>query len=96
MSERAVIVQNTVPRLASHMRLRFDKARNSWTIQAPERTFILDEIAQTILSRCDGDSQVGAIIEGLCVAFPETSHDVIERDVIALLQNFADKGVVCS
>ena len=95
MSDRAVIAQNSVPRLAAHMRLRFDKTREIWTIQAPERTFVLDEIAQTIVSRCDGDVQVETIIEGLCATFPETPRDVIESDVIALLQNFADKGVIC-
>lgn len=94
MSERTVIAQNSVPRFAPHMRLRFDKVREIWTIQAPERTFVLDEIAQAIVSRCDGDAQVEAIIESLAATFPTAPRDVIEKDVVALLQNFADKGVI--
>jgi pyrroloquinoline quinone biosynthesis protein D len=76
------------------MRLRFDKAREVWTIQAPERTFMLDEISQTIISRCNGETCVETIIEGLCATFADAPRNVIERDVIALLQNFADKGVI--
>lgn len=94
MTERSIIVQVSVPHLAPHMRLRFDKAREVWTIQAPERTFVLDEIAQAIVSRCNGDVSVEAIIEGLCTTFPDAPRDVIEEDVIAMLQNFADKGVI--
>lgn len=94
MTERVIIAHESVPRLASHMRLRFDATRSTWTIQAPEKAFILDEIAQTIISQCNGSASVGAIIENLCAAFPDAPYGLIERDVIALLQNFADKGVM--
>lgn len=94
MNERTVIAQNSVPRLAPHMRLRFDKVREIWTIQAPERTFVLDEIAQAIFSRCDGGASVEAIIKNLAITFPTAPRDVIEKDVVALLQHFADKGVI--
>lgn len=94
MIERPIIARDSVPHLAPHMRLRFDKARSVWAIQAPERTFMLDEIAQTIVSHCDGAASVEKIIEGLCAAFPDAPSNVIERDVVVLLQNFADKGVI--
>jgi pyrroloquinoline quinone biosynthesis protein D len=89
-----MVVQVSVPQLAPHMRLRFDKAREVWTIQAPERTFLLDEVSQAIVSRCDGEASVETIIEDLCATFQDAPRDVIERDVTALLQNFADKGVI--
>jgi pyrroloquinoline quinone biosynthesis protein D len=94
MTERPIIVQVSVPHLAPHMRLRFDNAREVWTIQAPERTFMLDEVSHAIVSRCDGEASVETIIEGLCATFQDAPRNVIERDVIALLQNFADKGVI--
>lgn len=94
MSQRLVLTQDCVPRLAAHMRLRRDATRNIWTVQAPERSFLLDDIAQTILSRCDGQVPLSAIIDDLCAAFPEAPHDVIATDVVALLQDLADKGVV--
>jgi len=81
------------PRLAAHRRLRFDEARKSWTIQAPERVFLLDEIAYAIVSRCNGEKTLGGIVNELCSAF-EAPRDVVARDVQQLVRDFADKGVM--
>lgn len=94
MTQRLLLTQDCVPRLALHMRLRHDAVRDIWTVQAPERSFLLDEIARTILARCDGQAALSAIIEGLCASFPEAPRDVIAADVTTLLQDLADKGVV--
>ncbi len=96
MTARLAIDTATVPRLAPHMRLRFDTARQIWTIQAPERTFILDGPAHAIVSRCDGITPVAGIVDSLCEAFADAPRDLIGKDVIALLQDFADKGVVAA
>ncbi|HLG88652.1 MAG TPA: pyrroloquinoline quinone biosynthesis peptide chaperone PqqD [Alphaproteobacteria bacterium] len=96
MTERTVIQRDSVPRLAAHTRLRFDKARDSWTIQAPERSFMLDAIAHAIVSRCDGAATVEAIVGDLCRAFEGAPRDVIETDVLKLIQDFADKGVMAA
>jgi pyrroloquinoline quinone biosynthesis protein D len=76
------------------MKLRLDKARDSWTIQAPERSFMLDPIAHQVVSRCDGIATVGGVIEDLCRSFPDAPADVIEADVIKMIQDLADKGVL--
>ena len=94
MSERVLIDLNSVPRLAPHMRLRHDKARDQWTIQAPERSFVLDQTAHAIVSRCDGTLSLTLVVDDLCAAFPGAPRDVIEKDVVALVQNFADKSVM--
>ena len=94
MTERTVIGMTSVPQLAPHMRLRHDKARAQWTIQAPERSFVLDGIAHAIVSRCDGMAALEVVVTDLCSAFPGAPRDVIERDVIALVQNFVDKSVM--
>jgi pyrroloquinoline quinone biosynthesis protein D len=93
---RAVIDADAVPRLAAHMRLRHDKARSQWTIQAPERSFVLDDIAHAIVTRCDGTASVAVIVAGLCATFPGAPPDAVERDVTALLQNLTDKGVMAA
>jgi pyrroloquinoline quinone biosynthesis protein D len=82
------------PKLAPHMRLRLDQARQSWTIQAPERSFLLDETAHAIVSRCDGAASVREIADALCAAYPGAPRDVIETDILDLLRNFLDKGVM--
>jgi len=94
MTDRPPLALEIVPRLAAGMRLRFDKARESWTIQAPERVFMLDPIAHAIVSRCDGAASVGAVIEALCVAYGDAPRELIDRDVRNLLQDFIDKGVM--
>jgi pyrroloquinoline quinone biosynthesis protein D len=94
MSERMVLNTASVPRLAPHMRLRFDAVRQTWAIQAPERSFMLDEIAHAIVARCDGAAPVTAVIDDLSASFADVPREMIEKDVVALLQDLVDKGVV--
>lgn len=93
MNQRRLLTDDSIPRLAPHMRLRHDPARGQWTVQAPERSFLLDEIAHAVIARCDGKASLAAIIDGLSADFA-APRDVIAQDVTALLQNLADKGVV--
>jgi pyrroloquinoline quinone biosynthesis protein D len=94
MIGRILIDMASIPRLAPHMRLRHDKARAQWTIQAPERSFVLDEVAHAIVSRCDGAVSLEAVVTDLCNTFPGAPREMIETDVIALVQNFVDKSVM--
>jgi pyrroloquinoline quinone biosynthesis protein D len=94
MTERVIVDNASVPRLAAHMRLRHDKARDTWTIQAPERSFMLDPIAHQIVSRCDGTANVEGIVDSLCAAFPDAPRDLITPDVMKLIQDFVDKSVM--
>jgi pyrroloquinoline quinone biosynthesis protein D len=93
VSERATSDESSRPRLAAHRRLRYDEARKSWTIQAPERVFLLDEIAYAIVGRCDGRKTVREIVDELCAAF-QAPRDVVEADVQKLVREFANKGVM--
>ena len=93
MSERAVIGESSTPRLARGARLQFDQHRDRWIVQAPERLFVLDPIALEIVQRCDGAASVSAIVDELSGKY-NAPREVILRDVNALLQDFADKGVV--
>jgi pyrroloquinoline quinone biosynthesis protein D len=94
MTARLCIDLVAVPRLAPHMRLKFDQHRQTWTVQAPERTFLLDVVAHAIVSRCDGVKPVAGVVDDLCAAFPDAPRELIEKDVLVLLQDFTDKGVV--
>ena len=96
MTERVLLASDSVPRLAPHRRLRLDPQRGVWTVQAPERCFILDETAYAILSRCDGQASMAVIIQSLCAAFPDAPRDTIASDVTQLLQDLADKGVIAA
>ncbi|WP_425450349.1 pyrroloquinoline quinone biosynthesis peptide chaperone PqqD [Virgifigura deserti] len=93
MKERVVIAETSVPRLVPHARLRFDKQRDQWIVLAPERLFVPDPIALEILQRCDGVATVATIVDGLAEKF-NAPREVILGDVIALLQDLTDKGVM--
>jgi pyrroloquinoline quinone biosynthesis protein D len=93
MKERLLIAEGTMPRLASHARLQFDKHRNQWIVQAPERLLVLDAVATEIVQRCTGAATVTAIVDDLAEKFT-APRDVIARDVNALLQDLADKGIM--
>jgi pyrroloquinoline quinone biosynthesis protein D len=87
------ITAASVPRLAPQIKLRFDEARQRWTLLAPERVLVPDEIAVEILQLCDGAATVGAISETLAVKFEAPPHEV-ERDVQEMLQDLANKGML--
>jgi len=93
VNERALVGEASVPRLARGTRLQFDKHRDQWIVQAPERLFVLDPIALEIVQRCDGVASVTAIVDELAAKF-NAPREVILRDVNSMLQDFADKGVM--
>ena len=80
MSEPLVIGEASVPRLARGTRLQFDKHRDQWIVQAPERFFVLDPIALEIVQRCDGVASVTAIVDDLAAKF-NAPREIISRDV---------------
>jgi pyrroloquinoline quinone biosynthesis protein D len=95
MSERLMIGADTIPRLPRHIKLRFDESRQRWVLLAPERVLVPDEIAIEILQRCDGVATVGAIADTLAEKY-QAPREEVERDIIELLQDLADKGTVAA
>jgi len=83
----------TVPRLKPHVRLQFNEARKRWVVQAPERVLMPDEIAVTVLQRCDGAATIASIAAGLARDF-DAPADVVQGDVIEMLQDLAEKGII--
>lgn len=81
------------PRLARGVKMRFDETRGQWLLNAPERVLMLDEIAQIILSRCDGNISVTELCRNLAVDFG-APQDIIQADVIELLQDLLHRGFV--
>ena len=71
--------------LPRHTKLRYDDTRKVWVILAP------DEIAVEVLQLCDGVRDVAAIVDDL-VAKYAAPRDTIATDVVAMLQDLADKG----
>ncbi|WP_206079633.1 pyrroloquinoline quinone biosynthesis peptide chaperone PqqD [Polyangium spumosum] len=93
MKARALLDGASVPRLGAHIRLREDPARASLALLAPERVLWSDPIAAEILRLCDGERSVEVITTALAEVF-EGERERIRADVITLLQELADKGLV--
>ena len=93
MAGPVAIDETSVPQLPRGVRLKFDKPRDQWVLLAPERMFVLDDIALEIIRGCDGKASVGVIVDDLAARF-EAPRKVVLKDVVTLLQDFTDKGVI--
>jgi len=92
MASRQITVSETSrPVLPRHAKLRFDETRRVWVILAPERVLAPDEIAVEVLQLCDGVRDVGTVSDQLAEKYA-ADRAVILNDVIAMLQDLADKG----
>ena len=79
------------PLLPRHAKLKFDETRQRWVILAPERVLAPDDIAVEVLQLCDGARSVEAMIDQLAAKYT-AERSAIATDVIAMLQDLADKG----
>src|ERR1700679_863262 len=79
------------PILPRHAKLKFDETRQVWVILAPERVLAPDEIAVEVLHFCDGVRSVADMVDQLAAKYA-APRDAIATDVVAMLQDLADKG----
>jgi pyrroloquinoline quinone biosynthesis protein D len=93
MTPRAIIGEQAKPRLAPHVRLKFDERRDQWVVLAPERLLMPDEIAMEVLHRCDGQTSIAAMVDAFAATF-DADREEITGDVLALVQELVDKGVL--
>ena len=81
----------TVPHVAPKARLHWDEVRTRHVLLYPEGLVALNDTAAAILQLCDGLRPVDQIIATLKFRY---QAEGIERDVTALLQGLAAKGLV--
>jgi pyrroloquinoline quinone biosynthesis protein D len=90
-SRNITVSEVSRPILPRHAKLKFDETRQVWVILAPERVLAPDEIAVEVLQLCDGIRNVAEMVDALAVKYA-APREAIATDVIAMLQNLADKG----
>ncbi len=90
-SRRMSVSEASRPILPRHARLKFDDSRQRWVILAPERVLAPDDIAVEVLQLCDGVRSVADMIDMLAAKYTADRAE-IGTDVIAMLQDLADKG----
>src|ERR1700754_4075686 len=91
MSRNISVSETSRPVLPRHAKLKFDETRQVWVILAPERVLAPDEIAVEVLQLCDGVRSVADMVDQLAAKYA-AEREAIASDVIAMLQDLADKG----
>ncbi|WIX32221.1 MULTISPECIES: pyrroloquinoline quinone biosynthesis peptide chaperone PqqD [Salinicola] len=87
------LAEEAIVRLPRGVRLREDKARGGWVLLAPERVFQLDPVAREVLSRVDGERDIGAIVDDLAATFAAPRERIL-GDVRAMLADLILKQVL--
>jgi pyrroloquinoline quinone biosynthesis protein D len=85
------IADNAKPRLANKARLKWDAVREKHLLLFPEGLLILNETAQEVLALCDGQRDVGQIVNLLAEKY---HNDAIGQDVKGILERLAEKNLV--
>ena len=91
--ERTLITADCRPALPRFVKMRHDAGRGRWILLAPERVFNPDEIAVAVLQKCDGERTVADIAAILADEY-KAPADLILKDIIDMLQDLSDKGVL--
>ncbi len=91
--QRMIIDGSSRLHFSPHVKFRHDETRGRWVVLAPERLLLPDEPAVQILKLIDGTRGIDTIIDELARLF-EAPLAVIAGDVMPLLQDLVDKGVL--
>lgn len=78
------------PRLAPHVRLRFDPAREQHVLLTPEAVTVLNGTGATILGLCDGKRTTTEIVAQLRGLYDRVDDDEVRR----FLTGLASQGYV--
>ncbi len=90
---RVELNADAVPRFAPHVQFRFDAKRTQWVILAPERLLVPDAIAVEVLRLCDGQASIFTMVAALAETYQATP-ETLEGDILELLQDLMDQGVL--
>lgn len=82
-----------IPTFRRGVKFRYDMVREGWTVLAPERMFQPDEHAVAVLKLVNGTRTLGGIVDELADMF-DAPRRVILPDVVALLDELAERGVI--
>ncbi len=73
------------PRLAPHVRLTFDQARQAYVLLTPETVTLLNDTGAAILELCDGERTVDEILTELRDRYDGVADDEVRLFLAGLL-----------
>lgn len=72
------------PRLAPHVRLRFDPARERHVLLTPEAVTVLNDTGAAIVELCDGQRTVAEIVTELRARYDRVADDEVRAFLAGL------------
>jgi pyrroloquinoline quinone biosynthesis protein D len=84
------IDSKTVPRLARHVRLTFDKARERHVLLSPETVVVLNATGAAILELCDGERTAAELAAELGARYQR----VVDEEVRSFLDRLAARRLL--
>jgi pyrroloquinoline quinone biosynthesis protein D len=78
-----------IPKLSRLFRMQWEEAQNAHVLLYPEGMVKLNQSAAEILKRCDGRTDVAAIVAQLEAAFSQTD---LSSDVLAFIVDARERG----
>ena len=82
------------PKLASKVRLRWDRREGKHMLLYPERGLLLNATAAEIVQRCTGEHTVEGIVDQLAEKFPGKAREEMEAEVMVFLGQMHSRGLV--
>lgn len=80
------MVEDTArPRLAPHVRMRFDAARGQHALLSPETVWVINDTGAAIVELCDGLRTVAEIQSELQSRYSQVTDDDVRRFVTDLV-----------
>jgi coenzyme PQQ biosynthesis protein PqqD len=89
-----VISTETRPRLASKVRLRWDRRGERYMLLWPEKGMVLNPTAADIVKLCTGEHTVTGIVERLAEKYTTAPREALERQVMDFLTAMAHRGLM--
>jgi pyrroloquinoline quinone biosynthesis protein D len=89
-----VISPHSRPRLASKVRLRFDRHEQRHMLIYPERGMLLNESAAAIVELCTGDNSLDMIVDRLLASRAGATREDVARDVQTFLNSLLERALI--
>jgi coenzyme PQQ biosynthesis protein PqqD len=89
-----VIATDARPKLASKVRLRYDRRGERYMLLWPERGMVLNPTAAEIVQLCTGEATVAEILDRLAAKYPGQPRETLEPQLVEFLLAMADRGLM--
>jgi coenzyme PQQ biosynthesis protein PqqD len=89
-----VISTETRPRLASKVRLRWDRRNERYILLYPERGMVLNPTAAEVVRLCTGEHTVAVIVDRLAEKYSTASRGTLEGQVMDFLRAMSERGLM--